>query len=159
MISISWWGSKVIHFNYNLSRWNLFPRHSGRISFFWKGVLSCLPTLRDCIQHEISVGLHFTCWKLTWNGVYSMARFFWCSCCPRKIHVFNWLVWKNKVLSLDNLEKHQCNKLPMATCVLCHCGVETMDHLFIHCSFVRPIWDYFSILLRIPDLPNSMLNL
>lgn len=47
----------------------------------------------------------------------SVVRFFWRNSFPRKINLFNWLVWKNKVLSLENLEK-RCNRLPTATCVL-----------------------------------------
>lgn len=98
-------------------------------------------------------------WKLTGNGCYlvksfyiflqngglryPVAKFFCRSCCPRKVLLFNWLVWKNRVPSLANLEKRRCNKLPTVTCVLCHAGIETMDHLFLHCSFVRPIWEFF----------------
>lgn len=37
----NWCGMKVVQFNYGLSRWNLFPQLSGRISFFLE---------RDCQQ-------------------------------------------------------------------------------------------------------------
>lgn len=43
----------MVQFNYGVSRWNLFPRYLGRISYFWKRVLNCLPALRSCVAHCI----------------------------------------------------------------------------------------------------------
>lgn len=48
-----WGGAEVIQFNYGNVNWNLFPIVHGRMSFFWKGVLGVLPTLRCCIMSEI----------------------------------------------------------------------------------------------------------
>lgn len=67
----------------------------------------------------------------------SMARFFWESLCPKKINIFNWLVWKKKVLSLENLGRQRYNQLPTDTCVLCHAACEFVDHLFIHYRFAQ----------------------
>lgn len=52
-----------------MSSWNLFPRYSGRISFFWKGVTSCLPVLSSCVSHGINLGTETLFWKDRWlNG-------------------------------------------------------------------------------------------
>lgn len=85
-----------------------------------------------------------------------LANFFWKSICPKKISVFNWLVLKNKILSLKNLELRRCNKLQTATCVMCHADVEMVDHLFLHCSFAQEVWGYFCRLLLFLEPPSSM---
>lgn len=65
----NWIGSKVILFNYGGPSWNMFPRQSGRISFFWKGVSRCLPPLRGCISFDINSGKETLFWKDNWlNG-------------------------------------------------------------------------------------------
>ncbi|XP_039128452.1 uncharacterized protein LOC120264696 [Dioscorea cayenensis subsp. rotundata] len=56
---------------------------------------------------------------------------------------------------MDNLERRRCNRLPTATCVLCHLAIETMDHLFFQCSFARHIWGYFTRLCQLPDAPRD----
>lgn len=89
----------------------------------------------------------------------NVANFLWKSNCPKKDNIFNWLVSKNKVLSLDNLELRRCNKLQIATCVMCHAEIESVDHLFLHWSFARDLWDYFCMLLFVPEPPNSMQNI
>lgn len=231
----NWWLSEVIRFNYSLAHWDLFPRRIGRMSFIWRGVISCVPILRACISHEIRIGQKTLFWKDPWlnditpryiwpelfcnsphqnasvcdlahllttrpftewaegyssrvmlrnsgegirdtkswnltrNGTFSVkslhnfmidgglgcpvSRFFWKSRCPKKINLFNWLVWKNWIPSLENLEKRRCNRLPTATCVLCHKDVKSVDHLVISCPYVSPIWDYFCRLLHLPDPP------
>lgn len=234
-------GEKVIQFNYGLSRWNLFPDCPSRCSFFWKGVLNCLPAFRFGISHIVKDGDKTLFWKdcsliclalmyvwpeefrvsrqpngsvcelshllesapfsdyqdtslfldrirghngelgdekrwcLTGNGVFSVKsfynflndgglrcqvpKFFWRTACPRKINLFNWLAWKNKIPTLANLSKRRCNRLPTATCVMCSTGIETVDHRFLECPFVNSIWSYFIQLLQLPNPPSSMSSL
>ncbi|XP_039120313.1 uncharacterized protein LOC120256691 [Dioscorea cayenensis subsp. rotundata] len=85
-----------------------------------------------------------------------IAKFFWKGPCPRKVNIFNWLVWKDKILTLENLAKRRCNKLPTATCVLCHEAVESVDHLFLQCRFFLEVWAQISRVLQLPSLPSSM---
>ncbi|XP_039117658.1 uncharacterized protein LOC120253386 [Dioscorea cayenensis subsp. rotundata] len=85
-----------------------------------------------------------------------IAKFFWKSKCPKKINIFNWLVWRNKILTMDNLELRRCNKLPTATCVMCHADTESVDHLFLQCPVARDVWGYFCRLLGVPEPPISM---
>lgn len=47
-----------------------------RISFFWKGVSSCLPTLRGCILQGINIEDDMLFWKDRWlNG--RVPMFLW----------------------------------------------------------------------------------
>lgn len=63
----------MAQFNYGVSRWNLFPRYSGRISYFWKGVLNCLPALGSCVAHGILLGTKTLFGKDQWlNGLAPM---------------------------------------------------------------------------------------
>ncbi|XP_039130839.1 uncharacterized protein LOC120267212 [Dioscorea cayenensis subsp. rotundata] len=110
-------------------------------------------------------------WSLTGNGIFSVksfynflndgglrcdvSGFFLENSCPSKINIFNWLACKNKILTLENLEFRRCNKLPTATCVMCHSAIESVDHLFIHCSFAREVWMYFVNILNLPKPPSS----
>lgn len=56
---------------------------------------------------------------------------------PIKIRVFMWLTSKNRILTLDNLLKKgwQGNN----RCQFCH-QPETINHLFVSCSFTKQIW-------------------
>lgn len=75
---------------------------------------------------------------------------------PKKINIFNWLAWKDRILTLENLEIRRCNRLPTATSVLCHAAIETVDHLFLQCSLAKLVWRYFGRLLNLPDLPDFL---
>lgn len=111
-------------------------------------------------------------WSLTANGAFSVKSFygllnegglrcslanaFWKGPCPKKVNIFNWLAWKNKILSLENLALRRCNRLPTDTCVLCHSAAESVDHLFLHCRFSQEVWDQLRRMFQLPALPNSM---
>lgn len=66
LIDPSWCSAKVVQFNYGLISWRTGPTLSGRISYFWKGVLSCLPAFRGCVLHEIKTGKETLFWKDCW---------------------------------------------------------------------------------------------
>jgi len=73
--------------------------------------------------------------------------------------LFNWLAWKNKILTLENLSIRRCNKLPTATCVFCHAEIESINHIFLNCGFGRVVWDHFGRLLGLPESPLSMFDI
>lgn len=75
-IDPSWFGMSVIKFNYRLLDWNLFPKLSGRISFFWKVASKTLSAFRGCITQKVNSGLETLFWNDRWlNG--RAPRFLW----------------------------------------------------------------------------------
>lgn len=92
-------------------------------------LLSSLPFVENpfAAQTISDMGMHGVMdkdlrrWSLTKNGTFSVksfysllnegglrcpiAKFFWRGPCLRKVNIFNWLAWKNKVLTLENLAK------------------------------------------------------
>ncbi|CAI0440264.1 unnamed protein product, partial [Linum tenue] len=66
------------------------------------------------------------------------AKIVWIPWIPSKICFFTWLVYHNRVLSLDNLKRRG---LYLANrCVLCKKDEESVQHLLVDCDFVRRIW-------------------
>lgn len=96
-------------------------------------------------------------WSLTANGTFSVKSFynflndwgmrclisswFWHSNYQGKINVFNWLAWKNKILSLENLAKRRCNRL-----LLMWCATLGLNMLII-CSFTFLLQNMFGSIL------------
>jgi len=175
----NWCGWPIICFNYGISFWNLNIRRQGRVSLFWSGIFSCLPAFIGCSDQNSSAGpltpdsVHGSfSWTLTPNRIFSVKSFYtfladggvrcpvyksiWNSLCPLKINIFNWLAWRNKILTLENLALRRCNKLPTTTCVLCHSDCESANHLFLTCPFVIQIWGFFLRLLNLPQLPPTL---
>lgn len=54
----------------------------------------------------------------------------------RKVKAFTWLAWDNKILTLEDLAKRRCIKLPTAICILCFNDIESSHHLFIQRPFI-----------------------
>ena len=52
---------------------------------------------------------------------------------------FAWEATWGKILTLDRLQKRGW-KLPNR-CFLCACEAESVNHLLIHCSMARVLWD------------------
>lgn len=114
-------------------------------------------------------------WRLTGNGTFSVKSFYkrlidgasYARCrvsfgaigIQKKISLFNWLAWHNKILSLENLAHRRCNRLPTDTCVLCHAGSESVDHLFIQCDLAQQVWEHFARLLHFPQLLTFLVDL
>ena len=60
---------------------------------------------------------------------------------PPRVHIFLWLLSKNKLLTRDNLAKRQ--NLDTETCLFCN-EHETSQHLFFECVVAGTIWDLIS---------------
>lgn len=131
-----------------------------------------ISTYRDRLREPVGEARDNKWWRLIGNSVFTVksfysflndgglccpiARFFWRNTWPKKINIFNWLVWKDKSISLENLGKRRCNWFPTTTCVLCHSAIKSVDHLFLQCPITRQVWGYFVRLLHLPDLPMPM---
>ncbi|XP_039123610.1 cysteine-rich receptor-like protein kinase 25 [Dioscorea cayenensis subsp. rotundata] len=104
-------------------------------------LLNCPPFTDDPAATQLHDKLQFASgsdkdnrfWSLTANGCFS-----------------------NKILSLENLARRRCNRLPSDTCVLCHSASESVDHLFLHCRFAIEVWTKLSRITLLPPLPTSM---
>ncbi|KAM7474964.1 hypothetical protein LguiB_022207 [Lonicera macranthoides] len=71
----------------------------------------------------------------------SLSKFIWKHGVPTKIKVFAWLALKGKVNTCDVVQKRRpfwC--LSPSWCVLCKRFDESIDHILLHCGFVRWIW-------------------
>ena len=75
------------------------------------------------------------------SNVFSPFKLIWKSPIPHKIKVFIWLVALGRVNTCDVLQKKRpSSTLYPSWCVMCKSETETVDHLFIHCSYASRIW-------------------
>ena len=65
----------------------------------------------------------------------------WKSHIPLKIKIFMCLVCRDKILTKQNL--HIKGWQGDLSCVFCD-QIETIDHLFVNCSYIRAIWDWIA---------------
>lgn len=114
-------------------------------------------------------------WKLVPNGSFSVKSLYrfladrgtrcnvtphiFKSTSPCKINAFICLVWDQKILMLDKLLARDCNKVPSATCVLCHSAIKSGDHLFFYCSVTNSIWCCFACILSFLHSSRSCFDL
>ncbi|CAN0845480.1 Putative ribonuclease H protein At1g65750, partial [Linum grandiflorum] len=120
----------------------------------WRQLLHFISSLpRDII----TAGPATVGWSLCSNGVFSVQSLrrrlaeqqfpgtpsfphdiVWFAPIPSKIQCFCWQVFLKKIATIDNFQRrgfHLENK-----CVLCGKAVETVDHIFIVCSFSYKVW-------------------
>ncbi|KAK2635873.1 hypothetical protein Ddye_030665 [Dipteronia dyeriana] len=67
--------------------------------------------------------------KLHWNGF-----------CPPKVEIFVWTLLKDKVLVKDVLSHFGVDMASDWNYPICKDCRESMDHLFLHCSWMWKIW-------------------
>ncbi|CAN1805213.1 Putative ribonuclease H protein At1g65750 [Linum perenne] len=82
------------------------------------------------------------------------AKEIWSRLAPTKVQFFCWLVYRNRIATIDNLQRRGL-ALPNR-CALCEMEAESVNHLFIHCSFSSQVWSKLSSTLSIHGpLPSS----
>ncbi|RVW70345.1 putative ribonuclease H protein [Vitis vinifera] len=67
------------------------------------------------------------------------SRSIWVARMPTKVAFFSWEATWGKVLTLDKLQRRGL-QLPNC-CFLCGCEEENVNHILIHCTVVRALWD------------------
>ncbi|CAN1792638.1 Putative ribonuclease H protein At1g65750 [Linum perenne] len=72
---------------------------------------------------------------------------------PTKIQGFVWMVWHGKIASIDNLQKR--GMVLVNWCALCERDLESINHLFIHCSFTSSVWGRVSSKLSLYGPRNA----
>lgn len=65
----------------------------------------------------------------------------WLNKVPSKVKIFVWLVIRNRVLTMENLQRRGIRFA--GKCILCGHESEDSEHLFNGCSFSTVIWGYF----------------
>ena len=68
----------------------------------------------------------------------------WVDRVPTKIVFFAWEAAWGKVLTLDRLQRRGWQFLNR--CFLCGCEEETINHILIHCTVVKGLWDIIFVL-------------
>lgn len=63
----------------------------------------------------------------------------WLPCLTPKINIFYWLALQDKILTQDNLIKR--GHIMPKRCILCKNQMELVNHILIHFSFSREVWD------------------
>jgi hypothetical protein len=69
----------------------------------------------------------------------------WKQHCLAKGKLLVWSILANKLPTWDNLQK--CLFSGPGRCALCKTHLESVEHLFLHCSYVRDVWAIARILL------------
>ena len=63
----------------------------------------------------------------------------WVDKVPTKVFFFAWEVMREKILTLDRLQKQGWHLLNH--CFLCGCEEENVNHILLHCIVVRVLWE------------------
>ncbi|CAN1262893.1 Putative ribonuclease H protein At1g65750 [Linum perenne] len=82
------------------------------------------------------------------------SKWIWSSPAPPKVQFFCWLVFRNRIATIDNLQRRGF-AIPNR-CVLCKMESESVNHIFIHCRFSSQVWSKLSSTLSmLGPLPSS----
>lgn len=84
------------------------------------------------------------------------AKVIWGCGSPIKIRVFIWLALKDRILTYENLRKRNWPGYSGQLCPLCSFKEESLDHLLLKCSVIKPIWRFFMHLKGFPGSLQAM---
>ncbi|CAL9004181.1 unnamed protein product, partial [Prunus brigantina] len=77
----------------------------------------------------------------TTKEVFPPSTSIWKAKTPPKIQFFVWLAANGKINSCDSIQRrHPKMCLSPSWCVLCKDNAESIDHMFIHCSYSLKLW-------------------
>lgn len=77
-----------------------------------------------------------------------------------RVKAFAWIGSLSRSNTMDLLQRHRpFLQISPNWCVLCRKDSESTNHLFMHCSFSKVIWDHFSNLNCSWVMPHELLNL
>jgi hypothetical protein len=77
---------------------------------------------------------------------------------PSRIAFFLWVASLGKILTVENLRRR--NIVVVNWCYLCKANGESVDHLLLHCSFLRELWDLVFAFFGVHwVMPETALNL
>ena len=127
-----------------------------------------LAVLRD---YSVNVEDDSVCWKKGEDGLFKVKYVYnvlansqgpvfphsnvWVGKIPTKIAFFAWEAIWGKVLTLDRLQRRGWH-LPNR-CFLCGCEEETINHILIHCTMAKGLWNIILALCGVQWVfPNSV---
>ena len=85
------------------------------------------------------VQIMFLHYKAAPNPLVFPGKNIWVDMVPSKVAFFAWEATWEKILTLDRLQVHGW-QLPNC-CFLCGCEEENVNHILLHCTVVRTLWD------------------
>ena len=69
------------------------------------------------------------------SNVSTVSKLIWQGVCPPKVEIFAWQLLRGRVLVKEVLSHFGCNPSSSLMCQLCKGANETIDHVFLHCSW------------------------
>jgi hypothetical protein len=108
----------------------------------WDGVGDGEYTLRSGYI-KLCVDLHQRDPLWWWRKIWKLT-------CPTKGKLLVWSILANKLPTWDNLQRRLFSG--PGHCALCKSHLESVDHLFLQCPFVKEVWDFSRVLM--PSLWN-----
>ncbi|KAK0596424.1 hypothetical protein LWI29_015555 [Acer saccharum] len=88
---------------------------------------------------------------------HSCSSFLWKNLCPPKVEIFAWQLRKGRIMVRDVLVRFSMGNDLSGNCLLCNNGDETIDHLFVHCSWSWKVWNYGMSWWEVMCCPNKSL--
>ena len=117
-------------------------------SVFWKGGGSGIFRVKEAYNLLVAS-----------NDIVFPKKCIWVDKVPTKVVFFAWEATWGKVLTLDRLQKRGW-QFPNR-CFLCGCEEETVNHILLHCTVVRVLWEIVLVLFGIqwvfPETIKDML--
>jgi hypothetical protein len=111
------------------------------------------------LGYDILVSSPF-CSEQVDENIATATSLLWKAIAPLKIKSFGWLVLHDKILTRSSLLKRVIINLNACLCPFCNQIPESVDHIFLSCSFAAQIWSSICVWLQLVSLPYvSMLDL
>jgi hypothetical protein len=92
------------------------------------------------------------------EDIYFPWKSIWQPKVPSQVAFFVWVASLGKILTADNLQNQ--NIILVSWCCLCKADGETVDHLLLHCSLSRELWNMILALFGVQwVMPRTVLDL
>ena len=151
---------KVSHFLDN-GVWILPQPANDAIAEFYDSILTVpvgdLEETDSIVWLGTSTGSSFVS---AWNRVrvhraqWPWARLLWHKVIPKSYSILGWRVFWRRLSTLDQVQ-HYHPEIDL-TCRLCERHAETLDHLFLSCTFTRDLWQHCCSALNLAFDPMDM---
>ncbi|KAK2635516.1 hypothetical protein Ddye_030308 [Dipteronia dyeriana] len=104
------------------------------------------------------VGSFRKCLENIQEGLEPIPSIFWKGICPPKMEFFVWQIWKGRTLVREKLFRYCRDSIPSLDCPICGLEKESIDHLFLHCSWANSLWKSCMAWWGVVYCPNKTVN-